>query len=168
MSKRLVTESDVKKALNIESFRNISKEKITEFVQLIPNMDKDLALEIINQFPTYTEFATNTISALKAICDSALENNNESQKETIAAYRKIIDDLGEVLKKEDISPEERDAISNKMIEVADKIALKDTENKAFISGLAKYGLPVLGTALVIGAAILGINIKGKDIPSLKK
>ena len=108
------------------------------------------------------------ISSLKAMCDTALENNNESQRETIAAYRKVLDDLGEVLKKEGISPEERDAISNKMIEIADKIALKDTENKAFIAGLVKYGLPVLGTALVVGAAILGINIKGKDIPSLKK
>ena len=35
MSQNLVTESQVKNALNIESFRNLSKDKIMEFVSLI-------------------------------------------------------------------------------------------------------------------------------------
>ena len=168
MSRKLVTENDVKKALAIEDFRSISKEKIMEFVSLIPNMDKDVALSIIGQFPTYKDFAVSTVTLLKDMCDSALEKNDLSQQETISAYRKILDDLGEILKKEDISAEERDSISDKMIMIADKIALKDTENKNFIAGLIKYGVPVIGAALVIGASILGVNIKGKDIPTLRK
>lgn len=168
MSQRLITESDVKNALAIKDFRNVSKEKIMEFVSLIPNMDKDVAISIINQFPTYKEFASNTITTLKDMCNIALEKNDSSQKETISAYRKILDDLGELLKKDSISAEERDAISDKMIMIADKIAMKDTENKNFISGLIKYGLPIAGTALLIGATILGVNLKGKDIPIIKK
>ena len=34
MAKTLVSEESVKKALNIESFRNLSKEKIVEFISL--------------------------------------------------------------------------------------------------------------------------------------
>ena len=168
MSRRLLTEDGVKKALAITNFRNISKEKIMEFASLIPNMDKDVATTIINQFPTYKDFAVSTITILKEMCDSALEKNDSSQKETISAYRKILDDLGEILKRDDISIEERDSISNKMIMIADKIALKDTENKNFIAGIVKYSVPIIGSALVIGATILGINIKGKEIPTLKK
>ena len=168
MSQKLLNENDVKKALAIKDFRNISKEKIMEFVSLIANMDKDVAISIINQFPTYKDFAVSTVTVLKDMCDSALEKNDSSQMETISAYRKILDDLGEILKKDDISAEERDCISDKMITIADKIALKDTENKNFIAGIVKYGAPIIGGALIIGATILGVNSRKKDIPTLKK
>lgn len=168
MSRKLLSENDVKKALAITDFRSISKEKIMEFASLIPNMDKDVAISIINQFPTYKDFAINIVNSLKDMCDSAMKSNDLSQKETIAAYRKILDDLGELLKKDDITIEEKDMISDKMILVADKIASVNTENKEFISNILRFGLPMLGTALVIGASILGFNIKGKDLPTLKK
>lgn len=168
MSKVLVSENEVKKALAIDSFRNISKDKIMEFISLIPSMDKELAIAIINQFPAYTEFATTSISVLKDMCDMALKNNESSQKDAIAAYRKILDDFGELLKKDNISQEERKDITNGMLLIADKISEKDTENKNFLLDVLKYGTSILGGAIVIGAAILGVNIKGKDIPSLKK
>ena len=53
MSQHLVSEDQVKKALHIDSFRNLSKDKIMEFASLIPNMDKDVAISIINQFPQH-------------------------------------------------------------------------------------------------------------------
>lgn len=168
MSKVLVSENEVKKALAIDSFRNISKDKIMEFISLIPSMDKELAIAIINQFPAYTEFATTSISVLKDMCDMALKNNESSQKDAIAAYRKTLDDFGELLKKDNISQEERKDITNGMLLIADKISEKDTENKNFLLDVLKYGTSILGGAIVIGAAILGVNIKGKDIPSLKK
>ena len=46
MSQHLVSEDQVKKALHIDSFRNLSKDKIMEFASLIPNMDKDVAISI--------------------------------------------------------------------------------------------------------------------------
>ena len=167
MKQYLVSENDVKKALGLNDFRNISKEKIMEFVNLIPNMDKDVALAIVNQFPVYKEFAVTVITVLKDMCNSALEKNDLSQKESLSAYRKILDDLGELLKKDGVSQEDQELIFDKMVMIADKIALKDTENKNFIAGVVKYGTPVLGAAIIIGAAILGVNIKGKDIPLLK-
>ena len=51
MAQQLVSTEQVKQALGIESFRNLSKDKIIEFVSLIPNMDKEVSISIINQFP---------------------------------------------------------------------------------------------------------------------
>ena len=62
MAKYMATENDVKKALAIDSFRNISKDKIMEFVSAIPNMDKEVAIKIIEQFPSYSESANNMIA----------------------------------------------------------------------------------------------------------
>ena len=56
LPKRYVSEEAVKRALSIETFRNLSKEKIMEFASMIPYMDKDVAIALINQFPVYADF----------------------------------------------------------------------------------------------------------------
>jgi len=49
------------------------------------------------------------------------------------------------------------------------ISAKDTENKDFLNGIIKYGgVPIIGGALVLEVAILGVNVKGIKIPALKK
>ena len=168
MAKYMVTENEVKKALAIDSFRNMSKDKIMEFVSAIPNMEKDVAIRIIEQFPAYTESANNMLAQLNTMCNNAMKENGESQKEAIKAYKKILDDLGELLKKDTITAEERVQITEQMITVADRISAKDTENKDFLNGIIKYGVSIIGGALVLGAAILGVNVKGTKIPTLKK
>ena len=167
MAKYMATENDVKKALAIDSFRNISKDKIMEFVSAIPNMDKEVAIKIIEQFPSYAESANNMIAQLNTLCSNAMKENGESQKEVIGTYKKILDDLGELLKKDTNTAEERAQITKQMIEVADRISAKDTENKEFLSGITKYGGHIIVSALVLGAVILGVNVKGVKIPTIK-
>ncbi len=168
MANTLVTEEAVKKALGIDSFRNISKEKLVEFVSLIPSMDKDVAFQVIGQFPTYAEMAGTMIGELNHLCDSALKEAGASQKDSIKAYQTILEQLGELLKNPELTPEDQEKITDKMILVADRIAAKDTEFKQFIGGVVKVGAPIIGGVLLLGAAILGVNTKGRNIPSLKK
>lgn len=166
MSKTLVSVEEVKNALKIDSFRNLSKDKIMEFVTLIPNMDKEVAIKIIEQYPAFAKLSESMVAQLNKMCDTALEKNEESQRLTIQAYKQILDELSNQLHMEDISKEEREKITKQMIEIADKISVKDTENKAFIDKMVKYSTGFAIGALVLGAAILGVNIKGKDIPKL--
>ena len=167
MGKALVSVEEVKNALNIENFRNLSKDKVMEFVSLIPNMDKDLAMQIVGQFPNYAECSQNIVSGLSQLCEKALEKNDIITQKSIEAYQKILDSLSELLQKEYISVDERQFITEKMIEVADKIAVRDTENKEFLERVIRYRGYFAAGALVLGAAILGVNVKGKDIPKLK-
>ena len=166
MSRTLVSVEEVKNALKIDSFRNLSKDKIMEFVSLIPNMDKEVAIKIIEQYPAFAKLSESMVAQLNKICDTALEKNEESQRLTIQAYKQILDELSNQLHMEDISKEEREKITKQMIEIADKISVKDTENKAFIDRMAKYRTGFAIGVVVLGAAILGVNIKGKDIPKL--
>ena len=48
LPKRYVSENAVKRALKIDSFRNLSKDKIMQFASMIPYMDKEVAIAIIN------------------------------------------------------------------------------------------------------------------------
>lgn len=168
MTKCKVTEEEVKKTMAIDSFRNMSKNKIMEFVSAIPNMDKDVAIKIIEQFPDYAESANNMLAQLNTMCNNAMKENSQSQKEAIEAYKKILDDLGELLKKDTITAEERVQITEQMINVADRISAKDTENKDFLNGIIKYGVPIIGGVLLLGGAILGVKVKGAKIPTLTK
>lgn len=168
MTKCLVSEEQVKDALQINKFSEISKDKIMEFVSLIPNMDKEVAISIINQFPAYADAANNMVGQLNVMCENVIKDNNSSQKDAVQAYQLILSELAELLKQEDITNEERDAITEKMIMVADKISAKDTENKEWLNGIIKYGAPIVGGALLLGAAILGVNVKGTKLPTIKK
>lgn len=166
MSKSFVSVDEVKNALKIDSFRNLSKDKIMEFVSLIPNMDKEVAIKIIEQYPAFAKLSESMVAQLNKMCDTVLEKNEESQRLTIQAYKQILDELSNQLHMEDISKEEREKITKQMIEIADKISVKDTENKAFIDKMTKYSTGFAVGVVVLGAAILGVNIKGKDIPKL--
>lgn len=166
MSQHLVSEEQVKKALKIDSFRNLSKDKIMEFASLIPHMDKEVAIAIINQFPAYVDSSRNMIEQYNTMCDKVLATNDESRIDAVKAYKTILDDLSVLLKKDDISAEEKEKITNKMILLADKIADLHEDNRKFLEGIIKYGTTIIGGALVLGAVILGVNVKGKGLPTI--
>ena len=136
MSQYLVSEEQVKKALQIDSFRNLSKDKIVEFASLIPHMDKDVAIAIINQFPAYVESSRNMIEQYNAMCDKVLQSNDDSRKDAVMAYKTILDDLSILLKQDGITPEQQEKITDKMILVADKIADLHEDNRNFLEGLS--------------------------------
>lgn len=99
MAQNLVSEEQVKDALQINKFSELSKDKIMEFVSLIPNMDKEVAIAIINQFPAYADSANNMVAQLNDMCDNVIKDNNSSQKDAVEAYKVILQDLSELLKK---------------------------------------------------------------------
>lgn len=164
--KYLVSEDQVKKALNIKSFRNISKDKIMQFVSLIPQMDREVAIAIINQFPNFSDYAVHIVEHLNVMCDNILQSNSSSQKDVIEIYKTVLESIKEQLKQENLTPELRLQLNDKMIEIADKVAAKDTENKKWLTGIFTKGVTILGGALLLGAAILGVSVKGHDIPTL--
>lgn len=166
MSKYLVSEEQVKKALKIKSFRNLSKDKVMEFVSLIPDMDKDVAISIINQFPNFADFGINTVAQLKITCDNVLKSNDDSRKDAVKAYQTILDGLNLKLQKDDLTNNERKSITQDMIEVADKIAELDEKNKKFLKKIFTTTASIIGGALIVGAAILGVKVKGNQIPTI--
>lgn len=168
MGKDYLNENQVKQILQIRNFRELSKDKIIEFVSLIPHMDKDVAISVINQFPAYADSAQIMVEQMNVLCDRLISDNADSIRSVTEAYLQILVTLQNRLLSQGISEKESNEISQKMISIADRIAAKDTENKQFLSELAKYGTLVLGGVVLIGAAILGVNIRESKIPLLHK
>ena len=168
MSNHLYTKEDVKEALGITDLRNLSVEKVAELVSLLPQMDKDLALAIIGEFSNYSDMCKTMVQEMGSLCDTAIKESKDSQKDTISAYKQVLNALEESLNDDSLSYEEKMKITDKMIEVADKISAKDTEQKAFYKDLIRDNGRLIAGAIVLGASILGVSIKGSPKGKLPK
>lgn len=150
MAQHFISEEQVMNELRVDSFQNLSQDKYAEFLSLIPKMDKDIAVAIINQLPEFTESATYIVAQLNELCDNILKSNDSSHKEAINAYKKILDMLGEMLKQDNITFEEKQKIIETMVDVANHISMKDTENKQFLLKILK------GVGIALGVAALAV------------
>ena len=105
-------------------------------------------------------------AVLEPTKEKVLKMNDDSRKDAVMAYKTILDDLSILLKQDGITPEQQEKITDKMILVADKIADLHEDNRNFLEGIIKYGTPLIGGALLLGAVILGVNVKGTKLPTI--
>ena len=167
LKKRYLSEEALKKALNIDSFRNLSKDKVMEFASMIPYMDKDVAIACINQFPVYADFAKTTITYYKQVCDEVLQANKENLNAVIHGYQTILDALSERMRTAE-TEDERKSITEDMISVADKIEEAHIQNQKFVSKtITKFIIGALAIAAALGAAIgVSSQFSNNELPQL--
>lgn len=150
------TEESVKKALKINSFRELSKDKVMQFASMIPYMDKEVAIAVINQFPAYADFVKAIISVYMETANRILEDNKESQMAAIHGYQTILDGLSKKLE-ESNTEEVRKSITDDMVFVAGKIAEIDEKNKKFLNKMVTKILAGVGIAVLAVGAGIGIS-----------
>lgn len=112
------------------------------------------------------ESSRNMIEQYNVMCDKILQSNDDSRRDAVMAYKTVLDDLSSLLKQDGVTPELQEKITDKMILVADKIADLHESNRNFLEGIIKYGTPLIGGALLLGAVILGVNVKGTKLPTI--
>lgn len=161
MSRKLMSENEVKELLKIDDFRNMSKNKIVEFVSMIPKMDKEVALASINKFPNYAVMAKEMITELAKTLDNAIKNATDANKETLKGYMSILEGLKEELKRDDCSLEERQKINEQMMEIANKIFVTHSEHTSLVGNIVQTTGKVVFGAIVVAGAILGVNAFNK-------
>ena len=162
---RYTSEAALKKALKIKDFRHMTKDKLIQFASMIPCMDREVAISVINQFPSFAEFGKVITAEYMGMCDKLLASNRESQKAVINGYQTILDALSKRMDAETITEEERKSITEDMISVADKIAETDIRNKSFLDRMGTKIAVVAFGAVAIGGTILGakINAGSRDV-----
>ena len=78
--KRPMNEQKVLNKLGIEDFRYLSKEKVVEFISMIPNMEPEVAKAAIAQFPEFTSTIKSIMIDYKQTIETAFKNNDDSMK----------------------------------------------------------------------------------------
>ena len=163
--KRYHSEEAVKKALKIESFRNLTKDKVMEFTSMIPYMEKEVAREIIKPFTVFVESAIENYTQL---CKTILETNKEEYEQAVHAHQYVLETFANQLEQENLTEEERREFSEKMIEEADKITELYLQQQKFHERVFKTIGGVVTLALGVTVTMLGLKAIGsdEDLPQL--
>jgi hypothetical protein len=144
-------EEQVKKALKIDSWRNLSKDKLLDFVAEMPKLDKDVAMRIIAQFPEFKSLVSDGFSQLEKQVKTAHRFNWKSQKRVHEAFKEYRALLNRELDRENLTPEDRWRILDLFNEAVKAEAEKDSENKALI-------VKILVGAVTVIVALVGLAI----------
>ncbi|MCD7102385.1 hypothetical protein [Pseudoclavibacter sp. 13-3] len=152
------SEVAIMKALGIESWRNLSKDKVTRFAAMMPDMDREVRLKIVEQFPVFKDFALKVIDSIQETQEKALAGNKESQAQTHQAWEAIREILKGELAKEDLTSEDRRYIIDLIVKTGEQEFKKDTENKKFLKELSRYTLGAIGSVALLGVVFVGGKI----------
>ena len=129
-------------------------------------MDKEVAIKTIEQFPEFSGYAKVLVAQYGTMCDSILKENGSNVQAAMDSYKQTLNVLGEFAKAEDLDPADKRFFAEKMVEVADKMAALDTNNKYFLAGITKNITWFAGGILIVCVAVLGVKFKGTKIPRL--
>ena len=149
------SEDDVKKALGIDSWRNLSRDGVMKLVAMMPEMNTEVALKIAEQFPDFKLLATETLKAVNEQLATTFKSNDKSQKRAQRAFAKAQDAYIKELDRDDLSSEERRDLYERILDAARLVDAKDERNKQFIvKALSVVGATV-GVVAVAAVAFVG-------------
>lgn len=159
-------EAEIMRALGIESWRNLSKDKMIRFVSMMPDMDTEVALKIVEQFPTFKEFAKEAVDAMEKAYESTLSSNKQSQEHVHRAFQEIREILRGELDKGDLSWEQRKYLIEQIQETVRLEFQKDSENKRFLDGLFKKVVVGAGAIAALAVVFVGgkVMAESKESP----
>ncbi|MGW8565182.1 hypothetical protein [Isoptericola sp. NPDC055881] len=149
------SEDAIKEELGLDSWRNLSKDKVMRFAAMMPDMDTEVAVRVIEQFPQFKAFALDALSVLEREHESSLKANTHSQEAVHQAFQDTRDIIRGQLDKGDPTPEERRHLIECLMEIAKLESAMDTENKKFIDGLLGKVLTGVGFATAAAVLVLG-------------
>lgn len=162
----LRSEDDVKKALNIDSWRNLSKDKLLTFVAEMPQMDHEVALKVIEQFPDFKSLVGETLNSFEQRYESAQKFSWKSQKKVHEAFQSYRETLNRELERGNLSVEERFSILEMLRHAVAMESEKDSEHKAFTVKLvtiaATVGVAAIGTAIAALGGKAGFGSGGNN------
>lgn len=161
--KTLLTEQDVLNKLGATNFRSVKKEQLVQFISSVPEMDKEVAIKCLDQFPEFRNSANDIIEHLSKTCDSLIADNKDSRDKAIESYQLILSELHLYLQNHRfLSHRKKQQIIDKMIDVAEKIDEINNKNMMHQNDFLKAMTFVATAALAIAGGILGVNIIKKN------
>ena len=165
---RLLTEQKVLKKLNIDDFRQLTKDKVITMASMLDTMDPEVAKKALEQFPEFSNTAKEMLNEYKETLEKGLESNQESVQSYYDSCKCTIESLQKQLEDENISFEEKKHIIDKMLEISKMMGEKDSENKKFIIIMSGLGFAALSLVIVGLGSVLGgnTNIETNDTDNL--
>ncbi|MEU3363971.1 hypothetical protein [Streptomyces pseudogriseolus] len=163
---KYTNEAEIMHALGIDTWRHLSKEKMVKFAAMMPDMDTEVALKIVEQFPEFRKFATDSFGAIEKAHAATLADGKHSLDQVYQALRQNREIFERELRRDDLTWEQRMHLLELIQETARLAAQKDTEHKRHVGDLLKKTMVGVGSAVALGVVFVGGRIltQGREEP----
>lgn len=148
-------EDGIKKALGIESWRNLSKDKILQLLAMWPDVDKDIAQVILGQVPELASMSKTAMGDIEATFGATLEASTHSAKNLAEAVAHEMETIRLALLKDPAN----ETLWARYRELIDLMAANDSEVRQFAGALyqTKVAEKIAVMAIVAGALFAGLK-----------
>jgi hypothetical protein len=126
-------EIEARDALGLPNWRHLRKEHVLRLLSMMPDMDTEVALRIVEQLPELGVLAQELLNDAASAHEATLRSNEQSMGMVYAVAMERLVLLRRELGRDDLSPEIRLQLLSEVRQVHDAAAAKDTENKQFIA-----------------------------------
>lgn len=155
MAKRLLSEKEVLKQLNIPDFRHMTKDSLIAFVSKTSEMSPEVAMKALSQFPDFAKNLSEIIKEYQKIADKTIKSSDDSVKQIYENDKIILKSLAILLEKGDnLTTEERLFILKEMETISEREAYKDSEHKKFLVQMFTIAGTVVVAVTGVAAAVL--------------
>lgn len=153
MRKKALTEEELKKKLKVSDWRNLSKEKVMQLIQMSPDIDKEVLLKILEQVPHLVDETKVIINAFKESIDASKSMSIETKKYYTTVSNRVLD----LLESDKLSDELKIELKDLLVLIANKIDDLDNRDKVFMSTQLSKFWEYAGKALLVFATIFGVK-----------
>jgi len=155
----LDSEDAVKKVLGIDSFREMSKEKMLAFAASMPDMAKEVRMKLIEQIPGFQKFALDAINVAERTFKETLSNEDKRGERLNGSMADVRESIKTQLADPNISEEHARFLNDKLIETGTIEADGQKESRAHDAKQAdetrKAVVALAGIGLVAAIVLAG-------------
>jgi hypothetical protein len=152
MSEKM-NEEQLKNILGINNWRELSKDKLFDFIRLSPNIDKEVYIRIVEQIPNFVALTSEIIKNIIAIG----EQKKEITSEIIGSLNLIIASLDKFAQKDDLTAEERKLYIDSIIDVAKILERININEIEFQKEIIQKITAISGLALTVLGVVFGLQ-----------
>lgn len=158
----MMDEKSVLKKLGIQDFRHLTKKKAVKLVNMLGQVDPEVAKKALEQYPELTKTALEMANGYKETLEKMLDKNELSSKAALDAVNTIIDVLSKELGRDELGDEERRYLVDQLVSMAHLAREIDQDNKDFFIKIAEIGGVVLVGVLALAAVVLDVGAQIAD------
>ncbi len=143
-----------------EDFKNVTKDNVHEVVSIFEKLDPETAKALIDRMPETVRGMAEIEKLYSNLLKSGMDSCELTTKSCFDTEDKIVDTLAKEVEK-DIPFEQKQYYVEQMVDAVERKEKKDTEHRATVDKIMKYGGIALAVGLSILASIfLGVNNDG--------
>ncbi len=132
-----------------ENYRSVTKDNVKEVVSIFEKLDPETAKALIGRMPETIKGMAEIENLYFNLLNRSVDSFESTTKPCLDTESKIVDTFAKEVEK-DIPFEQKQYYAEQMVDAVERMEKKDTEHRATMDKIVKYG----GIALAVGLSIL--------------